>query len=171
MPSTRGQNEEIHAGGLSHHGLTPFSLKAGIKPVKGIKVRHFHSSFTLINEYTGPRIAQVRVIFQFPNAAISKVFPSPQTKVPSHLAYVEWFSPLSSTPDPRHMLHRVSRLTRRGRRCMGVIPADSVLGSVHLIPRFGQVVPPNWNSFTVLEQCESFYVNPFNDVDTYMKFV
>ena len=110
---------------------------------------------------------QVRVVFQIPNAALPKVFP-PETTVPTHLAYVEWFSPLSTTPDPRHMLHRVLRLTRRGRRCAGVIPADSILGSVHLIPRFGRVVPQEWNSFTVLEQCESFYVNPFNDVDTYL---
>ena len=107
------------------------------------------------------------MVFQILNAALPKVFP-PETTVPTHLAYVEWFSPLSTTPDPRHMLHRVLRLTRRGRRCAGVIPADSILGSVHLIPRFGRVVPQEWNSFTVLEQCESFYVNPFNDVDTYL---
>jgi hypothetical protein len=68
-------------------------------------------------------------------------------------------------------MHRVLRLTQCGHWCMGVIPTDSVLGSIHLIPRFGHVVPPDWNSFTVLEQCETFYVNPFNDVDTYLKFV
>jgi hypothetical protein len=48
---------------------------------------------------------------------------------------------------------------------------DSILGSVHLIPCFGCVVPPEWNSFTVLEKCDTFYVNVFNDVDTYLKFV
>jgi len=85
-------------GGLSHHTLTPFLLKAEIKLVKGIKVRDFHSSFTLINEYTEPRVAQVQVVFQIPNVAISKVFPSPQTKVLSHLAYVEWFLLDSGTP-------------------------------------------------------------------------
>ena len=131
----------------------------------------FPLKFYFINGYTGPRVAQVRVIFQIPSAAIPMVFPSPETTVPTHLAYVEWFSPMSTTPDPRHMMHRVSRLTRRGSRCASVIPVDSILGSVHLIPRFGRVVPPEWNSFTVLEKCDTFYVNVFNDVDTYLKFV
>jgi hypothetical protein len=121
----------------------------------------------MINEYTGPRIAQVRVLFQIPNAVLPKVFP-PETTVPTHLAYVEWFSHLPTTPDPRHRMHRVSRLTRHGRWCVGIIPADAILGSIYLIPRFGRVVPQEWNSFTVLEKCETFYVNPFNDVDTYL---
>jgi len=69
------------------------------------------------------------------------------------------------------MMHKVSQLTWRGRRCAGVISADSILGSVHLIPRFGHVVPQEWNSFTVLEQCESFYINPFKDIDTYLRFM
>ncbi len=88
-----------------------------------------------------------------------------------HLAYVEWFSTMSTAPDPQHMMQKVSRLTRRGRRCVAVISAESILGSVHLIPRFGRIVPREWNSFTVLEQCESFYVNPFKDIDTYLTFM
>ena len=86
-------------GGSSHHGSTLFLLKAEITQMKGIKVRDFYSSFTMINEYTGPRIAQVRVLFQIPNAALPKVFP-PETTVLTHLAYVEWFSHLPTTPDP-----------------------------------------------------------------------
>ena len=138
---------------------------------QGNKGMLFPLKFYFINGYTGPRVAQVRVIFQIPSAAIPMVFPSPETTVPTHLAYVKWFSPMSTTPDPRHMMHRVSRLTRHGSRCASVIPVDSILGSVHLIPRFGRVVPPEWNSFTVLEKCDTFYVNVFNDVDTYLKFV
>ena len=28
-----------------------------------------------------------------------------------------------------------------------------------------------WNSFTVLDQCQVFYVNPFTDVRSYIGFV
>ena len=169
MPSMLGRNKRIRVGGLYLHASILFSLKVENKPAKGVS--EFHSSLTLINGYTGPRIAQVRVVFQILNAAIPKVFPSPDITVPTHLAYIEWFSALSTTPDPRHMMHKVSRLMRHGCRCAGVIPADSILGSVHLIPRFGHVVPREWNSFTVLEQCESFYINPFKDIDTYLRFM
>ncbi|KAI9429387.1 hypothetical protein H4582DRAFT_2089339 [Lactarius indigo] len=46
----------------------------------------------------GNRIAQVRVVFQLPDKVIPNLFPSSDTTVPSYLAYVEWFSPLSATP-------------------------------------------------------------------------
>jgi hypothetical protein len=171
MPYTLGQNNGIRVGELSHHALIQFLSKVENKLAKGVKVCDLHPGLTLINEYTGPCVAQVRVLFQIPNAALPKVFPSPDTTVPTHLAYVEWFSALSTTPDPRHMMQKVSRLTRRGRRCAGVIPVDWILGSVHLIPRFGRVVPQGWNSFTVLEECESFYINSFKDIDTYFTFM
>ena len=170
MPSTRGVNKGIHIGGLSHHASILFLSKGENKLAKGIKVCDFHPDLSLINRYTGPHIAQVWVIFQLPNTAIPKVFP-PETTVPTHLAYVEWFSALSNTSDPQHMLHKVSWLTWRGCQCASIIPVDSILGSVHLIPQFRCVIPPEWNSFTVLEQCASFYVNPFNDIDTYLSFM
>jgi hypothetical protein len=69
------------------------------------------------------------------------------------------------------MMQKVLQLTRHGRWCVDIIPADLILGSVHLIPQFGRVVPHEWNSFTVLKQCESFYINPFKDLDSYLKFM
>ncbi|KAH9066109.1 hypothetical protein EDB83DRAFT_2506349 [Lactarius deliciosus] len=66
---------------------------------------------------------------------------------PTHLAYIEWFSPLSPTPDINHLMYKVSRLTHRGRRRTAVIPIGSIIGSVHLIPRFGEATP-DWNSFS-----------------------
>ena len=169
MPSMLGRNKRIHVGGLYLHTSILFSSKVENKPAKGVS--EFHSSLTLINGHTGPHVAQVQVIFQIPNAAIQMVFPSPETTAPTHLAYVEWFSTLSTTPDPQHMMHKVSRLTRRGRWCAGVIPADSIMGSVHLIPRFGCIVPQDCNSFTVLKQCETFYINPFKDIESYLTFM
>jgi hypothetical protein len=154
-------------GGSFYHSSTLFLLKAEIIQVKGIKVYDFYLSFTMINKYIGPRIAQVQVFFQIPNVALSEVFPL-ETTVLTHLAYVKWFSLLSTTPDPQHRMQRVSRLTQRGCQCIGVIPTDAIFRSIHLIPQFGHVVPQEWNSFTVLEQCKTFYVNPFNDIDTYL---
>jgi hypothetical protein len=125
----------------------------------------------LANWYPGYRIAQVHVVFKIPNKVIHEVSPSLDTTPPTHLAYVEWFSPLSATPDPKHRMHRVSKLTQNGRRCSGIIPVDSILSSVHLIPRFGPVTPPDWSSFTVLDQCDTFYVNTFTNRYSYLTFV
>ncbi|KAH9039853.1 hypothetical protein EDB85DRAFT_1859358, partial [Lactarius pseudohatsudake] len=86
------------------------------------------------------------------------------------LAYIEWFSPLSPTPDANHLMYKVSRLFQGGRRRATVIPVDDIMGSVHLIPRFGRATPQDWNSFSVLERCSTFYVNPFSDRDNYLRF-
>ncbi|KAH9008168.1 hypothetical protein EDB83DRAFT_2323339 [Lactarius deliciosus] len=114
----------------------------------------------------GNRIAQVRVVFQIPSKVVHNVF---FNDAPTHLAYIEWFSPLSPTPDINHLMYKVSRLTHRGRRRAAVIPVGSIIGSVHLIPRFGEATP-DWNSFSVLEQCSTFYVNSFSDQDNYLRF-
>jgi len=57
-----------------------------------------------------------------------------------------------------------------GQRQASVIPLSSIISSVHLLPQFGQNSPHNMNSFTVLEKCHSFYVNPFSDMYNYMVF-
>ncbi|KAH9164605.1 hypothetical protein EDB89DRAFT_2116238 [Lactarius sanguifluus] len=114
----------------------------------------------------GNRIAQVRVVFQIPSKVVHNVF---FNDAPTHLAYIEWFSPLSPTPDINHLMYKVSRLTHRGRRRAAVIPVGSIIGSVHLIPRFGEATP-DWNSFSVLKQCSTFYVNSFSDQDNYLRF-
>jgi hypothetical protein len=90
--------------------------------------------------------------------------------VPAHLAYVEWFSPLSATRDNNHLMYKVSRLMQNGSRCASVIPVDSILSSVHLFPQYRQNGLQNFNSFTVTDNCNSFYVNPFSDRDSYQLF-
>ena len=57
-----------------------------------------------------------------------------------------------------------------GHRRATIIPLDVILCSVHLIPRFGPVTHPEWNSFTVLDQCNTFFVNPFTDLRNYLTF-
>ena len=121
------------------------------------------------NCYSGNRIAQVRVVFQIPPKIMPCLFPS-STTFPSHLAYVEWFSPLSVAPDNNTCMYKVSRLVHHGRRCAAIIPIERIMCSVHLLPRFGPVAPHNWKSFSVLDQCNTFYVNPFIDRHNYLLF-
>jgi len=121
------------------------------------------------NPFSGYRIAQVRVVFELPDRVISEVFSNDITP-PKHMAYVEWFGPLSARPDTKHGMYRVSRLIENGHRAASVIALKSIVRSVHLIPQFGPVKPQEWNSFTVLDVCNKFYVNPFADVDSFLTF-
>ena len=116
----------------------------------------------------GCRIAQVRVVFEIPNRVMKDVFPSPNTTLPGHLAYVEWFSPIPVTAGLHHGLYRVSRLTCHGRRHASIIPVNSILCSVHLFPVFRPHASQEWNTFSVLEMCDSFYINPFSNRDIYL---
>ncbi|KAF8268600.1 hypothetical protein EI94DRAFT_1771512 [Lactarius quietus] len=116
----------------------------------------------------GHRIAQLRVVFQLPTKVIDNIFPG--QSAPIHLAYMEWFMPLSTTQDPNYQLHRVTRLMHGGRWHAMVISVESILRSVHLFPRFGPTTPPHWSSFSVLEQCTTFYVNLFSDRQSHLRF-
>jgi hypothetical protein len=73
------------------------------------------------------------VVFQIPNRVINQVSLLLDTTPPTYLAYVEWFSPLPSAPDPKHLMYRVTRSTQNGHWCASVVQVDQVLCSVHLI--------------------------------------
>ena len=88
----------------------------------------------------------------------------------THLTYVEWFSPVPETPNPNSLLYRVSRLTHNGQHRASIIPVDSLLCSTHLLPRFGPSTPQEWNTFSVIEACTTFYLNPFSDRHNYLMF-
>ena len=110
------------------------------------------------------------MVFQIPNRVNQDIFPELATPPPTYLAYVEWFTPLTATPDPKHRMFRVARLIRNKQRCAEIVPVDSFVSSIHLLPRFGPLTHREWSSFTVLEQCQSFYVNPFTDLRNYLTF-
>ncbi|KZT19695.1 hypothetical protein NEOLEDRAFT_1077336 [Neolentinus lepideus HHB14362 ss-1] len=115
----------------------------------------------------GYRVAQVRVVFSLPPRAISLLFP--QKPPPKYLAYVEWFTPFASSPEPNSHLYRVSRsVNHSGDRLASVIPVLQIRRSVHLYPKWGPSVPREWMSSTVLDKATSFYVNPYLDRHTYM---
>ena len=109
------------------------------------------------------------MVFQLPTYTIPIVM-LPSVTVPQHLAYVEWFSILPTVPDANSGLYRVSRLTSNGFRQASVISVDSILSSVHLVPHFVGADSSGWNTFTVIELCNSFYVNPFSNRDQYLLF-
>jgi hypothetical protein len=100
MLSTLSQNKGIHMCILSQHTSIQFLSKVENKLAKEVKVCDLHTGLTLIDGYIGPHIAQVQVVFQILNVAIPKVFPSPETRVLTHLAYVKWFSAMSTATDP-----------------------------------------------------------------------
>src|SRR6201996_6178064 len=112
------------------------------------------------------QVVQIRVVFQLPKFARSLIFLSSRPAPPADLAYVEWFSPLS-VPDENHGMYCVSRSYRNGHRLASIIPLTEVCRSVQLFPMFGPVVPREWQSLTVLEDCQTFYINPFLDRHMY----
>ncbi|KAH8994678.1 hypothetical protein EDB86DRAFT_3064651 [Lactarius hatsudake] len=103
------------------------------------------------------RVVQIRVVFQLPKSAIPSIFTSSRP-APTYLAYVEWFSP-PSAPDESHGMYQISRTS--------IIPLEDVCRSVQLFPVFGSVLPQQWQGSTMLEECRTFYINPFLDRHLY----
>ncbi len=85
-------------------------------------------------------------------------------EVPQHLAYIEWFTPFTSLrPGRNHGMYKVSRSMKHGKQQASVVPVSLIRQSVHLIPAFGPLAPPEWKSSLVLELCSDFFVNSFSD--------
>ena len=93
------------------------------------------------NPFSGYQVAQVCVVFGIPDQVISEVFTSSVDSPPKHLAYVEWFSPIPTTPDLKHGMYRVSRLMESGHRSASVIQVQSIVHSIYLILYFRPVKP------------------------------
>ena len=94
-------------------------------------------------------VGQVKVIFRIPDEFGS--FPHP-------MAYVEWFTPLTSlAPDP--LMYQISRSTRNRQRRASIIPITQIERLVHLIPKFGKKFDLSWSSENVLNKAQVFYVN------------
>ena len=115
----------------------------------------------------GYRIAQLKVIFSIPRRETAQLF-SPNHSPPQYLAYVEWFTPFTRSPQVNHLLYRVKRaLPPNGERLASVIPLHNIRRSIQLFPVFGSVAPREWTSSNVLDLCPTFYVNSFTDRHSY----
>ncbi|KAG5642676.1 hypothetical protein DXG03_002334 [Asterophora parasitica] len=118
----------------------------------------------------GYRVAQVHVVFTLTDRVISSLF-SGTFQPPKHLAYVEWFTPFKNAPEPNHRMYKISRSMLSGQRVASIISVCDIRRSVHLIPKCGPVIPPEWTSATSLELGSSFFVNPFLDRHSYLTVI
>ncbi|KAJ7055382.1 hypothetical protein C8F01DRAFT_1321222, partial [Mycena amicta] len=98
------------------------------------------------------QVARLRVIFRIPEV---------HATVPETLAYIDWYKPLSRFNDDLGM-YEISPSTRMNQPHSEVIPISRIVRSCHLIPVFGcRAIDPTWVSEYVLDQCKSFYLNPY----------
>jgi len=67
-------------------------------------------------------------------------------------------------------LYKVSRMLRHNARVASIIPVTSIRQSIHLSPLPGRTIPRDWNSNTILNNCNTFLVNSFTDSHTYLLF-
>ncbi|KAI0370148.1 hypothetical protein BV20DRAFT_944964 [Pilatotrama ljubarskyi] len=118
------------------------------------------------NGLQGMRVGRVRVVFALPDRARDRLFPQASRRPPSHLAYVEWLSRIPAHPDPHSRMYKVKRLSD-GQRVASVLPVMLIERSVHLIPKWGGPIPSHWTSENVLDECTTFFLNPFKDAHTY----
>ncbi|KAJ6553786.1 hypothetical protein DFH09DRAFT_924695 [Mycena vulgaris] len=114
----------------------------------------------------GYRIAQVRVVFTLPPRLAKMIFPS-NIEPPRYLPYVEWFSSFKPQPERHHMMYKVSRIIKNGDRLASIIPVGNIRRSIHLLPKFGPIAPPEWKSHNVLDKCPVFFANPWTDRHIY----
>ncbi|KAJ3735343.1 hypothetical protein DFJ43DRAFT_1037221 [Lentinula guzmanii] len=117
------------------------------------------------------RVARVRLVFTLPDKITNKLFAdvSPDSQ-PLYLAYVEWFTPFSPSPDPNHRLHKISHCEVDGGRLASVVDIHRLVRSVHLFPKFGHIANCNWTSSSVLDECKTFFVNLDSDRHMYQLF-
>ncbi len=66
--------------------------------------------------------------------------------------------------DVNSRFFKVKRLCDlKGVQKTNIVPVNYIQQSTHLFPKFGAVVPAEWTSANVLDQVDTFYVNPFTD--------
>ena len=113
--------------------------------------------------HAGYRIGRIRVVFSLPETSLSTLF-NPGVEVPALLAYIQWFSAFPAIPDRNHLLYKIKAMKDAdGTHIASVIPLKNVRRSAHLFPKFSVFAHQDWASSTVLDLCDTFYVNTFTD--------
>ncbi|KDQ31338.1 hypothetical protein PLEOSDRAFT_1102313 [Pleurotus ostreatus PC15] len=111
---------------------------------------------------TGLRVGRVRLIFATPKIYSAQRASRTAEEV-NHLAYIKWYSPLTRLPDANYRMYTISRIANEA----SVVPVSAIKRSIHLYPKWGGPVCREWTSSNVLDQCSTFFVNPFKDHHTY----
>ncbi|TFK60899.1 hypothetical protein BDN72DRAFT_778839 [Pluteus cervinus] len=112
------------------------------------------------------RVGRVRTVFTLPDDLIAEYLDDIDD-IPSHFAYVELYSPFSVDPEADHDLYKIKPEIRNGSLVSRIVPVDNICRSVHLFPKLGSIVDPDWTSSTVLDLADTFFVNAFSDRDMY----
>ncbi|KAJ7330270.1 hypothetical protein DFH08DRAFT_916532 [Mycena albidolilacea] len=86
---------------------------------------------------------------------------------PKYLAYVEWFSSFKPQPERHHLMYKVAQTVKNGDRLASIIAVNNIRRSIHLLPKFGPVAPPDLKSHNVLDKCPVFFANPWTDRHIY----
>ena len=150
--------------------LTRFWFTVERRVLEGFKVISCRSvHLPTADNPSAHRIAQVHAVFSISPAAQRLLFPM-NNQPPEHLAYIEWFTPFWPQPEVNSRLYKVSHAHHRDARIASIIPIGNITQSIHLFPLVGSTVPRDWNSATVIEHCQSFLVNSFMNVQTYVMF-
>ncbi|KAJ7467254.1 hypothetical protein B0H11DRAFT_2159564 [Mycena galericulata] len=108
---------------------------------------------------SGYRIAQVRVVFTLPTRLAKTIFP--------HECCSSKIFGIRRVPERHHLMYKVSRVIKNGDRLGSIIPVNNTRRSVHLLPKFGPIAPPEWKSHNVLDKCPIFFANPGTDRHIY----
>jgi hypothetical protein len=104
----------------------------------------------------GLQIARVRLLFKLP----VEIMPCESSPL---LAFVDWFTPFKKYNKSLGMF-QVSYARKQRYQHSGIVLAESILQTCHLIPEFGRSTVTNkslWSSADVLDKCTSFFVNPY----------
>ncbi|KAF5331292.1 hypothetical protein D9758_018497 [Tetrapyrgos nigripes] len=118
---------------------------------------HINDSQGYDNVAQDMRVGQVRVIFSISEKDAPSVYEGvPESERPSHLAYVEWFTPFCHQ-DKNHGYFKISRCDVAGGHLASVVDIRRLMRSVHLISAFGRVAPRDWTSSTVLDSSTHFF--------------
>ena len=120
-----------------------------------------HSDYSAESGY---RVGQVRAVFKLPASACGR-FGTLQSK---HLAYIEWFSPFTHMPEPHHGLRKVSRELSSSLRESEIIEVSRIRQSIHLFPCFSGAWRSSWTTETVLERCDTYLLNSFQNRQSYL---
>ena len=83
---------------------------------------------------------------------------------------MEWFSQTSPLPNIDSKFYKIKKSKKNGTNELntGIVTLDQVQQSIHLIPVF----PKNstntlWTSETVLDLCDTFFINNWSNIRTY----
>ncbi|KAG1720830.1 hypothetical protein EDB19DRAFT_1646858, partial [Suillus lakei] len=69
-----------------------------------------------------------------------------------------------------HGPYKLSQSLHGGKKVASVVPEVNIVHSVHLILNFGAIIPREWTSDTVLDDCHTFWLNSYLDGYTFCIF-